>query len=75
MWKHIKQILDVPVFVIGEILRYYLTVRGTDKDKRAEYRTKLLDRLEKAVPYIALWIIFEMIFGITYVINRLDCCL
>lgn len=75
MWKHIKQILDVPVFVIGEILRYYLVVRGTDKDKKADYRTKLLDRLEKAIPYIAIWIIFEMTIGFIFVVNHLDCCL
>ena len=75
MWKHIKQILDVPVFVVGEILRYYLTVRGTDKDKRAEHRTKLLDRLERSIPYIVIWIAAEMMLGGIFLYNHLGCCL
>ena len=75
MWKHIKKILDVPVFVVGEILRYYLTVRGTDKDKKAEYRTKLLDRLEGAIPYIAVWIAMELMLGGIFIRNHLGCCL
>ena len=72
MWKHVKRILDVPVFVIGEILRYYLTVRGTDKDTKKKYRTKLLDRLEKLIPYITLWIVYEISVGYLFVVNHLS---
>ena len=72
MWKHVKKILDVPVFVIGEILRYYLTVRGTDKDTKKKYRTKLLDRLEKLIPYITLWIVYEISVGYLFVVNHLS---
>ena len=72
MWKHIKQILDVPVFVIGEILRYYLTVRGTDNDTKQRHRTKLLDRLEKIVPYIAIWIVYEISISYMFVIHHLS---
>ena len=75
MWKHIKRILDIPVYLIGEILRYYLVVRGTDDDVKAKHRTKLLDRLERSIPYIALWILLELTMAIAYVVNHLDCCL
>ena len=75
MWKHIKRVLDIPVLVIGEILRYYLNVRGTDKDTANIYRTKLLDRLEKSIPYLAIWIVIEFSFIGVWIHNHINCCM
>ena len=75
MWEHLKRILDIPVYLVAEILRYYLVVRGTDADAKANYRTKLLDRLEKSIPYIAIWVVIEFSFIGVFIHNHLDCCL